>query len=211
MRNKRNSVYIAITGCIVLGLFAGCATTGEPETDVDSAEAEVAESGDLSDLESLGEIEVDQGLFLVEVVLPADLAEGVTQESLDSSLAESGFRSAVLNADGTVTYTMTRAKHQEILADLRDSIQESANELIADEPQIYKGVEFDKDLRVFTVSVDGANFVEPSGWLEFGLAFQVGFYQIFAGTSGKNNSFTVHYVDDASGEALASSTLPRDE
>jgi hypothetical protein len=105
---------------------------------------------------------------------------------------------------------MTKAKHDEVLAELRESIQESANEFIADEPDTYTSIEFDKNLSTFTVLVNGANFSGEAPWLEFSLAFQAGFYYIFAGTTSQNQTFTVTYVDDSTGEALAISTWPQE-
>jgi hypothetical protein len=135
---------------MTLALLVACSgpeAPGEPVVPTDSV---TDQQGDLSELDALGDSDVDRGLP-VDIVSPAEFSEGVTQESLDNDLADNGFRSATLNDDGTVTYTMTKAKHDEMLTELRDSIQESANEFIADEPDTYTGIALGRDLRNFTV------------------------------------------------------------
>ena len=105
---------------------------------------------------------------------------------------------------------MTKSRHNEVLAELRESIQDSVNGFIADEPEIYTNISFDRDLRNFTVAVNADNFSGEAPWLEFSLAFQAGFYYIFAGTSEESPTLTINYVDDATGKPLASSTWPKE-
>ncbi len=195
---------------LISGLLVSCATAEEPEIELPAADTQSEEDESLSELEALGDVEVDRGLFLVEIVLPADFSQGLTQESLDENLDESGFRSATLNDDGTVTYTMTKRRHDELLAELRESIQGSVDEFIADEPDNYSSVTFDENLRNFTVAVNADNFNGEAAWLEFSLAFQAGFYYIFAGTKEANQKFTVTYVDQDSGATLATSEWPKE-
>lgn len=197
-------------GIVAMFFLSSCQIATVTDEVAEEAETTQLEDGDLRDLDALGEVEVDAGLFLVDITLPADFTEGLTQEDLDRDLAENGFRAARLNDDGSVTYTMTKARHNEVLAELRESIQDSVNEFIADEPEVYKSITFDRDLKNFTVAVNADNFSSDSGWLEFSLAFQAGFYYIFAGTSSSNQTFTVTYVDDATGKTLSSSTWPKD-
>jgi hypothetical protein len=82
---------------LVVTLTSGCQPAALPEETVPPGAAAEENLGDLGEMEALGDIEVDRGLFFVDVVLPAEFSEGITQESLDSDLAENGFRSATLN------------------------------------------------------------------------------------------------------------------
>lgn len=199
-----------VAGVVTMVSLTSC--QAPPEVDVTTVEPAVEEEelAEFRDLEALGEIEVDRDVFLVDVTLPAEFAEGLTQEDLNNELTENGFRAATLNADGSVTYTMTKSLHDQILADLRESIQDSVNEVIADEPDTYTSVSFSRDVTNFTVAVNAKKFSGESPWLEFAIAFQAGIYSIFAGTSENDQTLTITYIDNVSGETLATSRLPSD-
>jgi len=194
---------------VVPGLLLGCSNLRPSDSGMAPEATDQLIQEDRGDLEAIGDIEVDRGLLAVEILLPAEFAEGITQQTLDSSLEESGFTSATLNADGTVTYVMTKTRHEQLLEELRDSVQESIDEFIAEEQNIYSDIKFDKGLRNFTVIVNGAEFDGESQWLEFFLAFQAGFFYVFEGTTAKESVLSVTYVDEKTGEMLAKSELPR--
>ena len=206
-RNALTTVGIGLLWAIFL---SACSAPPAAEQVIIETETTEQDQGELSDLEALGDVDVEQRLFFVDVTLPADFAEGLSQEDLDRELEENGFRSATLNDDGSVTYTMTKGQHEQLLAELRESIHDSVNEFIADEPETYTGIEFDRDLRNFTVFVNAQNFAGEAPWLEFSLAFQAGFYFIFAGTSEDDPTLNISYVDNATGKALTTSQWPQD-
>lgn len=210
MATLRSSLGVLCVGILAVSALSSCQTP--PPSEIITEEAEVAqpEEGNIRDLEALTEVEVDTGLFLVDITLPSDFTEGLSQEDLENELSENGFRSATLNDDGSVTYTMTKSRHNEVLAELRESIRDSVNGFIADEPETYSSISFDRDLRNFTVTVNAENFNGEAPWLEFSLAFQAGFYYIFAGTSEENPTLKINYVDAATGNILATSTWPKD-
>lgn len=81
-------------------------------------------------------IEVDEGLLNVEITVPPDfLEEGTTQETLDETAKEEGIKSITLNDDGSATYIMSKSKHDEMMAGIRESIDESMAEMI--DPETY--------------------------------------------------------------------------
>ena len=86
--------------------------TSTPEPAL-SDETVSAESEDLSDLAALGDVEVESGLFNVTLTVPAEfVGTERTQADYDALAAENGYKSVTLNADGSVTYIMTKAQHQ---------------------------------------------------------------------------------------------------
>lgn len=187
-------------------LVTGCASDGDPdELTVDSVEES---PGDVGDLEALGDIDVEAGLTTIDITLPADFTEGLTQEALEQTVTEQGFLSATLNEDRTVTYTMTQARHSELLAELRESVQDSVDALIAPDAEIYRSVSFNDDLTEFTVSVNAENFTGESPGLEFALGFQASFYYIFSGANPDDQTIEIVYVDADTGETIATSNWP---
>ena len=76
-------------------------------------------------------VEVDSGLFNVTITVPATFVEeGATQESLDATAKEEGYKSITLNEDGSATYVMTKAKHKEMMDELRQQVNDSLEEMI---------------------------------------------------------------------------------
>lgn len=68
-------------------------------------------NGEGEELDVIGDIDVDSGLFNVTLTVPADFIGEVTQEQLDESAKGNGYKSATLNDDGSVTYIMTKVQH----------------------------------------------------------------------------------------------------
>ena len=81
-------------------------TEEPPESAEAAAEAETSDDG-MKQLEAIGDVDVDKGLFNVTLTIPKDFVGETTQEKLDESVKEKGYKSATLNSDGSVTYVMT--------------------------------------------------------------------------------------------------------
>ena len=143
-----------------------------------------------------GSIEVDQKLFDVELTIPADFIDGgTTQESLDEEVEESGFRSATLNEDGSVTYVMTNAQHDEMMSALRDSIDASLAEMVGSEDYpTFTSVTANDDYTEFTVETtsETLNLVESFSVLAFYM--YGGMYHAFNGT--QVDDITVQFVNE---------------
>ena len=77
----------------------------------------------------------------------------VTQESLDSNPEAFGAHSAILNADGSVTLTMSKAQQEEKLSRLSASYQELMQGLIesGDFPEV-TNIEANDNFTAFTVT-----------------------------------------------------------
>lgn len=166
-----------------------------------NASAEDEEIGDFSEIEALGDVNVDSGLFNVEVTLPSDFVDGVTQEELDSTVSERGFKSATLNTDGSVTYVMTKAKHQELLTEIRQQIDDSLAEIgtSSDYPSI-SSVTANEDYTHFTVNLPDGNMSLTDSFVTLQLYMSGGMYGIFSGNRADN--IQVDFVNEATGEII---------
>ena len=67
--------------------------------------------------DTIGDIDVDKGVFDVVLTIPAELVGETTQEELDEKASEYGYK-VTLNADGSATYTMTKSQHKEMLENM---------------------------------------------------------------------------------------------
>lgn len=196
---------------LVLSL-TGCGSS-EPQTSVTTQAATNSTTSTetttgFEDLEAIGELEVDQNLFTVEITVPADfLGEGITQESLDADVAASNYISAKLNDDGSVTYVMTKAVHDEMMVGVRDNIQQALDEMVGSEefPSFTK-VEANDDFTQFTVETTSTELGLVESFSVLGFYMFGGMYHAFNGTQVDDIAVTFINADtgDTVGEAHSS-------
>jgi len=210
-----------VVGLVGIMLFTSACGTSQPtvntqqsEVQTESTETEVssqvstgadtAQENDISELDALGSVEVEEELFDVTLTIPADYAEGVTQESLNESVKEKGWKSATLNDDGSITYVMTKKQHKEMMNEFAQSINESLQELCNSEDYPnFVSVTAEDEFTKFTI-------VTKSEELDLNESFSVmmfymygGMYHIFNGTSPVDN-IHVDFVNETSGEIISS-------
>ena len=97
-----------ILATLMLLSFAACGNA-ENETEI------TAEDGS-------NPISAEENMLSVTVTLAATLFEDETKEEIIASAKENGISKCVVNEDGSVTYTMSKSKHKEMLEDLEKSI-----------------------------------------------------------------------------------------
>jgi hypothetical protein len=209
----------------VLALVAGaCGSTDEPDT-ASAAPAAVQPAdageqrepggdteGDLSELEAIGDVEVERGLLSVEVTIPADLAGEADLDGLVAEMAAEGISiaDARRNPDGSVTYKMSRGDHRRLLGSLRDSFKESFEEVPDDFPSI-RSITFNDDLTRFRMTVDRPAFENSfDGFVVFLPLFAAGIYAAFDGRDPEGMRIEIDYVDVATGQVYDTFVAPDD-
>lgn len=134
----------------------------------------------------------------VELTIPADfLDEGTTQETLDAEVNEAdGFISATLNEDGSVTYVMTEARHNDLMQELSSNIDTELANLASssDYPNI-TAVTASDNYTSFTVTLSTDTVGLQESILAMAFYMYGGMYNAFNGTPVDN--VTIRYVDQA--------------
>lgn len=128
-------------------------------------------------------IEVDEGLLNVTITIPASMFEDMTDFDPDAHSKEHGFKETVVNEDGSVSITMSRSKHNELMKELKSDIDESLEELIEAEntPYIKKIITSD-GYRIFTVDVDKAAYEATWDFTPLQIGIYAMMYQQFDGS-----------------------------
>lgn len=197
---------------------AGAAT--EPDVDASgpqdaATEDDTAagdESDDLSELEAVGDVEVDRGLLSVEITIPADLAGEADIDGLVSEMAAEGIdiSDARRNPDGSITYKMSRGDHRRLMANLRESFQEGFDEVPADFPSV-QSLTANDDLTRFRMTVDRAAFENSfDGFVVFLPLIAAGLYAAFDGRDPEDLRVEIDYVDAATGQVYDTAVAPDD-
>lgn len=205
--------FIALLICTSI-IFTGCGSATSASSDNQEEETTNAESEDSSsdegseeaeessDLDSLGDIEVDDDLFDVTITIPADYVSSTTQEELDAEVAEVGCK-ATLNDDGSATYAMTKKQHKKLMDDIATNINDSLNKMVGSEdyPNI-TSVTANSDFTEFTVTTKNAEPDMSESFAVMSFYMFGGLYHIFNGTTVDN--IHVDYVNADSGEVISS-------
>lgn len=205
---KRKLVSIILSACLIFSLTAcGGNESAKPTDTVKTVESteEVSTDSDETEevLEAIGEVEADQNLFTVELTVPADFMDGSTQEELDATAKEKGFKSITLHEDGSATYVMTKAQHKEMMDEMSISINDSLSEMIGSEdyPNI-SGIVANDDFTKFTVTTSSTELSLTESFSVLSFYMYGGMYNIFNGTPVDN--VQVDFVNADSGEIISS-------
>lgn len=149
------------------------------------------------------QISVDKNIFSVELTIPYDFTDGeTTQQELDQTAKEMGYKSIKLNSDGSITYKMTKEQHKELLEETRKSLKESLQEMIgSEEYPTFTDIQTNDNFTEFTVMTtsEELNLTESMSTLLF--YFMGGTYNAFSGEDVDNIS--VKYININSGEIIS--------
>ena len=167
-----------------------------PEDEPETTEPEESTEGDLSELDALGDIEVDEGLFDVELTIPADYVGETTQEELDAIAAEDGYHSITLNEDGSATYVMTKKQHKAMMEEMTISINDSLAEMVGSEnyPN-FTDIKANDDFTEFTITTKSTELDMMESFSVLAFYMYGGMYNIFNGTPVDNVSVTFINAD----------------
>ena len=96
---------------------------------------EADKSGDeiFAILDTLNKGNVKKEMSDVKMTLPPEFVSVTTQEEADIKTRENGYQSAKLNADGSVTYVMTRIVHERTLDKVEKDIDLALNSMVGSE------------------------------------------------------------------------------
>lgn len=181
---------LSIILCFILVLsFAGCGqTASNPAGDSNassSAAPDVATGESVTDTTASAQIEVEENLLTVDITLPASLFEGEDMTTFDASAYanEQGFSSAKVNEDGSITVTMTKAKYNDLLAEMSASLDTAFAEFVGAESTPYiKGITHNDNFTEVTMKVDRAAYENAFDFTPLAIGISVSVYQAFVET-----------------------------
>ncbi len=197
---------------IMIGILtfsiSACTPKEEPSGDVseETTTNENAEDSELSakdELEALGDVEVEENLLSVEITLPAEYSEGTTQEEIDASVGNDTFKSATVNADGSITYKMSKKQHKALLADIAEQYNSALQEMVGSEstPNITE-ISANEDFTHFTVKTKSTELDLAESFSVLALYMYGGIYGIFNEYTPDN--IAVEFYNADSGELIES-------
>ena len=183
-----------ILATLMLLSFAACGNA-ENETEI------TAEDGSKP-------ISAEENVLSVTVTLAATLFEDETKEEIIASAKENGISKCVVNEDGSVTYTMSKSKHKEMLEDLEKSIADFYNELLNGEEKVASFVEIknNEDFSEFNVYVDSSKYSMWDSMNAMAFYIQGIYYQCLSGADFNAVDVVVNFVDSETDEIIDSAS-----
>ncbi|WP_298825325.1 hypothetical protein [uncultured Planococcus sp.] len=211
---KKFAMILAASGLAL----AACSSDNPPETepieDTGSAEEMLPDSQESEETDSAEEgegVNVDKGLFNVEVTIPPSFFEA--EEDLEQVGAEAeaeNVEEATVNDDGSITYKMSKAQHKEMLNEFAGNIESAKNEIpeSGDYPSI-QAVEASSNYDNFTVQVDYEAFENSfDGIATLTLGIAGSYYQLLDGADSDNYEVTIDIEDAETGEVVDTIIYP---
>lgn len=205
-----------MTGLFILG---ACSSQTEDDVEESETEDEVVDMAETTENEETEEdeeevddesVEVEKGLFDVEVTIPASLIEGQDVDEIIESVKTEGIEEVDVNDDGSLTYYMSKSTHKDLLSDLGNSIEEYMDEIIADDEfASIKDLEANKSYTQFTMIVDQEDYETSfDGFAALGVAIPGLYYQLFDGVSSDEFEVKVELKDEESGDVFDTIIYP---
>ncbi|WP_175639291.1 hypothetical protein [Metabacillus schmidteae] len=159
-----------------------------------------------------GAVDVEKGLLNVEVTLPASMFEGEDIDTVIADAKKEGIKEVTKNEDGSLTYKMSKAKHKEMMEELRKGILETVEETKNSEDYVsIKDVTYNDSFTEFTLLVNKSDYENSmDGFAAFGLGLSGMYYQLYNGVDPDKYKVTISLKDEATNEVFDEIVYPDD-
>jgi len=205
----KKSIALLLVFTIITSTFLTACNNNqvEPPTNTEVPNSGQTEAKEAANKESSQSIAVDENLLTVDITLPASLMGDTSTFKETEYLAKNeGMKSAKLNDDGSITVTMTKKKHKEVMDEMKVSIDESFGDLIeAIETPYIKGIDYTDNYKEVTISVDKVAYENAFDMTSLIVGLSTSMYQTFL---GEEIGTIIIFKDIATGEQIESVTYP---
>lgn len=162
--------------------------------------------GDTNELlDALGKTKVEPGIFNVKITFDAAMFNSdekpTTQEGLDEAVKKGRlYKSAKLNEDGSVSFIMSKGKHNALLKSLRDEAEESFEKMTLSENNAFTKITFNDDMTAYKAYLDADTVGLVEGISSLAFYLQSGFYSIMSGKPV--DDVTIEWINANTGETI---------
>lgn len=139
-----------------------------------------------------------------QVTLSSFFFDGQTEDEIKAAAKENGYIDCEVNDDGSVTYTMSEKKYDEILDEMKSGFDELAAGCLSGENKVdsFVDIRHDDDFSEIDIYVDAEKYTALDGF--YALTFYVtgAFYQAFNGVADDDIDVVVNFIDNETEEIL---------
>jgi hypothetical protein len=197
---------------LLLVMLLSACSTNEETVKSNDGESKSEQKEDQSKEEKEGAVEVDKGLLNVEITIPASMFEGEDLDTVIANAKAEGVNEVTKNADGSLTYKMSKTKHKEFLAEMKDEVTKSVNQMKNSEDFVsILDITSNDSFSEFTMIVDKAAFENSmDGFAALGLGLTGMMYQLYEGVDSEEIKVVIKLQDEATGEVFDEVVYPDD-
>lgn len=132
-------------------------------------------------LESMGNIQTENGILYAYITLPASFySEPVTQADFENS-DTSSYTSVTVNEDGSVTFQMTRRQHRDMLDEIELSINDSLQNYVDDTENAITSITHTDDFSEYNIYLSTEELGMTEAFTSYALCILSGYYSMFSG------------------------------
>ncbi len=149
-------------------------------------------------------VQVDKGLFTVDVTLPASFFSDMTEEEIKAGAEENGYSSYSVNDDGSVTYTTTKSQHADMLKEMKSGLDETIQDLIEGDEAVasFLSIDYTDDISEVKVYVDPETYSEFDSFSALTFYMTGAMYQSFEGVQPEEIDVVVYFIDNETKEVI---------
>ena len=157
-------------------------------------------------------LKVEKGMLIVHITIPASFFIGITEEEIIAKAKENGVIETVVNKDGSVTYTMSKLKYEEMMKEMGDSVVSTIDEIVnSGDYTSIKEISYNEDFTEFDVKVNRQQYKAGfDGFDIFGLVIFSTYYSVFDGKSEEELQIVFNMIDETTGEIYYTAIYPDD-
>ncbi|MGQ4665522.1 hypothetical protein ACUIJN_06715 [Metabacillus halosaccharovorans] len=194
---------------MLLSLFLVACGNNNQENNASNDEESAEQKEEQTEDES---VDVKKGLLNVEVTLPASMFEGEDIDTVIADAKKEGVKEVTKNEDGSLTYKMSKAKHKEMMEELKTGILETIEETKNSEDYVsIKDITHNDSFSEFTLLVEKSAYEDSmDGFAAFGLGISGMYYQLYNGVDPDDYKVTIFLKDEASQEVFDEIVYPDD-
>lgn len=183
-------------------LFVGCSAK-------DTSETNESEEKEMEKTEESG-IEVDKGLFNVELTLPSSLFDEEELTEIETQLKEDKKADVTQNEDGSLSVKMSKKEHKEMMSEIKEDFMETITNIIDDkEFASIHNITYNNDFTEINMVVDQEQFENSfDGFVTLNLGISSLFYQAFQGKDLEKEKVTILLEDSATNEIFQEIIYP---
>lgn len=183
-------------------LFVGCSAK-------DTSETNESEEKEMEQTEESG-IEVDKGLFNVELTLPSSLFDEEELTEIEAQLKEDKKADVTQNEDGSLSVKMSKKEHKEMMSEIKEDFMETITNIIDDkEFASIHNITYNNDFTEINMVVDQEQFENSfDGFVTLNLGISSLFYQAFQGKDLEKEKVTILLEDSATNEIFQEIIYP---
>lgn len=149
---------------------------------------------------------VDENLLTVKVTIPAEFffEDSPATDKLTDEQKVQGYKKAVLNTDGSVTYTIKKSSWRKIVADMKQTTEETINSFAnsVDTPSI-KAVNFNSNFSDINLYVNRIAYENSFDTMSpFIIYINAAYYRLFNGEDADKISCVVKLYDTSNNNVM---------